>query len=342
MRARRIGYIALLLFGLFVGVVAVAAPAEEPVRIVDARFEPQSVLLGDHFDLVVEVEASQAYGVAFPAITPEFADGNIELLEERGVDTVGVSDGRYHLRKSYRLISFTPAHYQIDSLGVLFTDGVRVDTLIAPSALDLEVQMMPVDTAQKTIYDMKQPLDAPLVVEEFGGYVALAVLALSVLASLVWLVVSRPRAERAKVELPKEPAHVVAIRALEVLSTQKLWQNGRVKEYWSRLTEIFRTYLAGRYGVGALEMTTEEIVAAMGELELPERQGSELKSLLVESDLVKFAKHTPTAESNEAAYYTIYYFVEESKEVAEEIVAPEVQEPESVTINQTEEEPKDE
>ena len=30
------------------------ASAEEPVRVVDARFEPDSVLLGDHFNLVMD------------------------------------------------------------------------------------------------------------------------------------------------------------------------------------------------------------------------------------------------------------------------------------------------
>lgn len=329
-------YITTLLWALLAG--AVVASAEEPVRVVDARFEPDSVLLGDHFNLVMDLEVEGGRLVAFPTITPEFAEGRIELLEERRVDTLNVSEGRYRLRKSYRMISFEPAQYRIDSVGVLVSDGRVVDTLYAPEALELEVAMIPVDTAQKTIYDIKQPLPMPVTaaeVVEIAGY-SFAVLAVVVaLVALVIYLVRRSRKEevaRRKIE----PAHVVAIRSLEALANQKLWQNGRVKEYYSRLTEIFRTYLAGRFGVGALEMTTEEIVAAMKSLTLTPKQMADLVALLTESDLVKFAKFIPEAESNEAAYYTIYYFVEESKEVAEEVVSPEEQEIEVVTPKEEE------
>ena len=128
----------------------------------------------------------------------------------------------------------------------------------------------------------------------------------------------------------KEPAHIVAIRELEKLSNQKLWQNGKVKEYYSRLTEILREYLDGRYGVGAMEMTSDEIVAAMKAAEVEPKYITKLGELLSESDLVKFAKYIPSEECHEESYNTVYYFVEESKEVAEEIVAPEAQNLEEV------------
>jgi hypothetical protein len=318
-------------------VVALCGVAGEPVKIKDARFEPGSVLIGDHFDLVIEVECEEGSGVGFPAIGPEFAEGRIELLEDGRVDTLS-SEGCYLLRKNYRMTSFEPASYRLDSLAVLAASAEGIDTLYAPRALELEVQIMPVDTAQKSIYDLKQPMKAPLMVEEFSGWVVMIVFVSAVLAALIYVIARsvRRRGGAVEEELPKRPPHIVAIGALEELHNQKLWQNGRVKEYYSRLTEIFRTYLAGRFGVGALEMTTEEIVAAMKSLTLTPKQMADLVALLTESDLVKFAKFIPEAESNEAAYYTIYYFVEESKEVAEEVVSPEEQEIEVVTPKEEE------
>ncbi|MBO7300542.1 MAG: hypothetical protein J6U53_03940, partial [Tidjanibacter sp.] len=216
-----------------------------------------------------------------------------------------------------------------------------LDTLYAPTALVLEVQDIPVDTTQKTIYDIKQPLPMPLKVEEFAGYVGVGLLIASLVAGIVLLVIRalRKRGIMESVK-PKEPAHIVAIRSLETLSNQKLWQNGRIKEYYSRLTEILREYLEGRFGVMAMEMTTEEIVVAMKGVAITKKQMTSLSDLLTESDLVKFAKHTPAVEYHEEAYHTVYYFVEESKEVAEEVVNPEEQELVSVTI--AEEEKSDE
>lgn len=310
--------------------------AGEPVRIESARFVPDSVLIGDHFDLVMEVVSREGYAVGFPSIA-NAGEGKIELLEEGGVDTLSVAGGDYRLRKRWRMTSFEPAKYSIDSLGVLYTDGRTVDTLYAPNALELTVQMMPVDTAQKTIYDIKQPLKMPVLfgeVVETGGRVLGVLIALAAVVVAVVFVVRKLRRKGAEAEKPKEPAHIVAIRELESLHNQKLWQNGKVKEYYSRLTEILREYLDGRYGVGAMEMTTDEIVVAMKGLSLTKKQSSLLGELLAESDLVKFAKYIPAEEYHEEAYNTVYYFVEESKEVAEEVVSPEAQNLEGVVAQE--------
>lgn len=344
-------YRAIAALWMVVGVAGVAL-SQEPVRVVGAGFEPEEVLIGDHFHLNIDVEAEDGCEVAFPTITEEFAEGRIELLEDIATDTVSHKNGVWALRKSYRLTSFEPAEYHLDSLGVLYTSGVRIDTAFVGSALRLKVDIMPVDTAQKTIYDIRQPMDAPLVVEEFSGYMGMAVLVLAVLASVVYLVVTRTRKAKGSIAeeaLPKEAPHIVAIRNLEMLSHQKMWQNGRYKAYWSRLTDILREYLDGRYGVGAMEMTSDEIVDHLKRLELSPKQVNELKSLLAESNLVKFAKHTPDAESNEEAYYKIYYFVEATKEQPVEGATPPQEAPEVVVIGhiaesnaQTEEEKSNE
>ena len=309
-------------------------------RVVDARFVPDSVLIGDHFDLIVEVDVEEGSRVAFPTIGADFAEGRIELLKDGKLDTLAVKNGRYHLRKSYRLTSFEPAEYHFDSLAMLCGSLRGLDTLIAPNELVLEVAMMPVDTAQKTIYDIKQPLPMPVKVAEFAGYAGLGLVIAAIIAGVALLIVralrKKDNPDGAK---PKEPAHIVAIRSLEALANQKLWQNGKIKEYYSRLTEILREYLEGRFGVSAMEMTSDEIAAAMKSLSLTKKQLTALGELLMESDLVKFAKHTPAAEYHEEAYTAVYYFVEESKEVAETVVNPDEQELVTVTVD---EERKDE
>ena len=79
------------------------------------------------------------------------------------------------------------------------------------------------------------------------------------------------------------------------------------------LTDILRTYLAARWEVGAMEMTSDEIVAAMREVELPEKARRDLGAVLRDADLAKFAKAMPDAEQNESDYLKCYYFVEETK-----------------------------
>lgn len=109
-----------------------------------------------------------------------------------------------------------------------------------------------------------------------------------------------------------------------------MWQNNKHKAYYSGLTDILRRYLAGRYGIGALEMTSDEIIDAVRPLDLPRKSAMELTALLREADLVKFAKATPEAARNEEAYQWAYYFVEETKPVEEQPSA-EAEEPLDLT-----------
>ena len=122
---------------------------------------------------------------------------------------------------------------------------------------------------------------------------------------------------------PPLPPHEAALAALEKLRAQRLWQEGKHKLYYSALTDILRTYIAGRYGVSAMEMTSDEILAAvrvLSEEELPKKAAMDLTAILRDADLVKFAKAEPDAEQNEQNYLRAYYFVEETKP-AEEVPA---------------------
>ena len=128
----------------------------------------------------------------------------------------------------------------------------------------------------------------------------------------------KPRRESVVKPQPKLPPHVVAIKALEELGHRKLWQNGKHKLYYSSLTEILRVYIDGRWDIGALEMTTDEIISALRDVELPHQSRSALIAILRSADMVKFAKATPDAEENEQSFIDAYYFVENTKIVAQE------------------------
>ena len=124
----------------------------------------------------------------------------------------------------------------------------------------------------------------------------------------------------------------MAIEALERLRDEKLWQNNKHKLYYSGLSDILRTYLAGRFEVGAMEMTTDEIAYALRDVEIEQKPKMDLLSVLRDADLVKFAKALPEAEDNELAYNKAYFFVEETKPVehiAEEEDAPTTNEKEA-------------
>ena len=307
--------------------IAFVAAAQSDTPTVRARIEPDSLFIGDQFDFVIEVEKDLVQTTLFPEFTPA-KEGLIELVEVMPIDTLERDGRRLKIAQRYRLAAFQEGLINMGKPGVLYADKNIVDTLYATDSLVLKVGTFQIDSTSQSIYDLKPQLTLKFKLAEIRGYIAWGLL-IALLVALAIYGLHRYLEARGRhlkdlfKPAPPEPPHVVAIKALEALHHQKLWQNNKHKLYYSTLTDILRTYIAGRWEVGAMEMTSDEIITAMRNEELPEKARMDLTSVLMDADLVKFAKFTPEAEQNESDYTKVYYFVEETKPVE---VNPEAEE----------------
>ena len=261
------------------------------------------------------------------------ASAQTPTVEARIVpDSIGIGDTftlEIDVERDQVQVTEFPLYENDDKLEVV--QSLPVDTLYTSDSLRLDVGTFQIDTAKQTIYDLKPQRTLPLRAEEITGYLFGGLFLLLNLAALLFALryhLSKRGKHLSDLFKPAPPAppHV----ALEGLHNQKLWQNNKHKAYYSGLTDILRRYLAGRYGIGALEMTSDEIIDAVRPLDLPRKSAMELTALLREADLVKFAKATPEAARNEEAYQWAYYFVEETKPVEEQPSA-EAEEPLDLT-----------
>lgn len=326
----RVKHILTVLFAT----VSYIAVAQSVTPTVKAYIEPDSILIGDRFTLTIDVEKDQVQSLFFPAFSMERAGtaedgmpqfGVLECLEDHPVDTLEQKGRRLLLRKRYTLTAFDEGVYNLGRPSVLYADKNIVDTLYGvKDSLHVVVNTFKIDSTAM-LRDIKPVKTLPFKFGEISGYLTILLAILAILALAVYLL-ARYLAKRGKkiTDLfkpePPLPPHIIAITALENLQNQKLWQNNRHKEYYSALSEIVRTYIDGRFGIGAMEMSTDEIVEAIKEIDLPQKSAMDLVSVLRDADLVKFAKALFEASENESAYSKIYYFVEETKpvEVTEE------------------------
>ncbi len=316
----------LFVIATFVGAVFGAGSLRaQDTPVVTAYVEPDSILIGDRFDYVIDVEKDLVQVVDFPVFEPR--EGEIELVESFPVDTLQRDGRKLRLRKRYRLAAFGEGKYNLGVARVLYADKNILDTLSSRDSLYLEVATFQIDSTSQSIYDLKPQKTLPFQLREIKDYITWGLLILLLLAAGVYAL-HRWLAKRGKgfgdlfKPAPPLPPHVAAIQALETLHNQKLWQNNRHKQYYSGLTDILRTYIAARWGIGAMEMTSDEIIEAMRGEELPDKARMDLTSILRDGDLVKFAKAMPDGEQNESDYLKAYYFVEETK-IVEETAQPE-------------------
>ena len=93
---------------------------------------------------------------------------------------------------------------------------------------------------------------------------------------------------------------------------KRLWQSGEVKEHYTLLTGILREYLERRYGVNALEQTTDEILQQLSYLQLSDDLITDTEQLLSVADLIKFAKADPGVDIHAATIERVRRFVRET------------------------------
>ena len=108
------------------------------------------------------------------------------------------------------------------------------------------------------------------------------------------------------------PADEVALEKLDEIKAQKIWKDGKVKEYQTELTDVVREYIGRRFDVQSTEKTSDETLRAMKPLIEKDLYGK-LSKMLQLADLVKFAKWHTTPDENENALITAYDFVKRPK-----------------------------
>lgn len=310
-----------LLFGTGRG--AAQQPAGQRPPEVHTRFSADTVLIGDQFFLELDIDKDVAQEIRLPQFEDRKFVPQIEMLGIDRVDTLSREGRRIRLRVVYRLTGFDAGSYRVDGFPVVWSaspgdasDG-KGDTILAPERLGIEVRTFDIDTATYQLSDIKRPIHTPLVFAEIRELVYWGAAVAVLLAGVIYLLVRYfGRKKRRTGAKRSVPPHVAAIRALEKLHSKKLWQNGKHKEYYSQLADIVRIYIQGRYGIGAMEMTSDQLLEAMRDSN-DEQLRTKLRELFALADLVKFAKMAPTPEDNEQAYFDAYFYIEETKEIPE-------------------------
>jgi hypothetical protein len=160
------------------------------------------------------------------------------------------------------------------------------------------------------MHPLKGQARYPLTVKEVLPWVALGVLVI-LLGYLLYRYIRYRRENRDFFGKPivQDPPHIVALRELDKIRGEKLWQNGKEKLYYTGITDTLRGYIEARYGVGAMEMTSSEIMESLKGKDIEERRYSELDGLFRTADLVKFAKYVPQVDENEEAIPVAVRFV---------------------------------
>jgi hypothetical protein len=94
---------------------------------------------------------------------------------------------------------------------------------------------------------------------------------------------------------------------------QQLAENGRFKTHYSLITDALRAYVAQTRGIAATDRTTAELKTELKQSTLTTEQAQQFVEMLQASDLVKFARVTPTIADAHALINEARQFIEATK-----------------------------
>ena len=308
---RRILYFILILF------VLPTLHAQE----VKVTTSTKNIKIGEQIEYKISVQAPVDAAVVFPEGQ---TFGALEMVKTNPTDTLKEA-GKFRLEKAYYLTQFDEGKYTIPQQKIQISHkDFYTDSLL------VEVHNVAVDTLKQPLYDAKPIAEVTSPSSSHLWLWIVGIVALLLTAAALYFFVFRKKKLSAEEERKKLPPFERAIQDLKDLQNSKYLIESQHKAYYTRLTDIVKEYLEDEVHILAKESTTDELLAKIndlqqtGKLHLSAETISNLKRVLQNADLVKFAKSKPSDNNAEYDRETIENVVIKTQE-AIPVIQPEDQ-----------------
>jgi hypothetical protein len=290
-------------------------------------------LIGDYIHYRIDVNYDKSIKLIPPVVEDSLKDVDLIKIDN---PVYTENNGSKSATFEFVLSKYDSADVIIPPIDIYYRAGrdtlsqAGIDTTdatlkyVQTNPVQFSVRLVKVDL-QKGIKDVKPPQKIPL---------DWKVIILWILIILIILGVSYylyRRYKRKKSNQPvirreiKLPPHVIALNSLNTLNEKKLWQNGKIKEYHSEITEIIRKYFSERFDLHALELTTSETMELLRTTKDTEVIRDITEGFLNNADMVKFAKFSPLGSVNEEMMKQAVEIVEKTIPKPEPEKKPEVE-----------------
>ena len=294
-----------------------------------ATIQPSEILIGEQALINLQVIAPKDMEILFPIYQDSIVAG-LEVLSMGNPDTTIVDNVRT-INVKYLVTSFDSTLYYIPSMPI--SDGV--DTIYsnsfglkvtAPELKDSTVAYLErmkagetdsIDFNELQLNDIKSIQKAPFSWKDFLSllWIPLIILILlAIIGAIIYLIIKKNKKGYFFTPPPLLAPHVRAMKSLDKIKKEKIWQQERYKEFYTQLTDVLRRYINERYGINSLEMTSGEILSIIRTKAEEDSVYNNLKQVLSVADLVKFAKYKPFIDENDLSLMNSYFFVNQTKE----------------------------
>lgn len=304
----KIKYVYAVVLMFFLGTSALQAQVT-----VDAKLDSAAIFIGQRIGLTLEVSADAQKNIELPEwdSLQQIVPG-VEFVNAGKADTSFLdNDKRIVLSRRYYFTSFDSALYLLPEMQVNVDGKLYTSKKMALKVLTLDIDTIHADS----IYGIKAELAPPFDWAEWRLVIVGILIALLFVAMLVYVCYrlkhNKPILHRIR-RKKHVPPHAAAMKKIELIKDEKIWQSEDSKEYYTMLTDTLRQYIKERYGFNALEMTSFEIIHKLQEVN-DETAIAELRELFQTADLVKFAKYSTLINENDRNLVSAIEYINQTK-----------------------------
>ncbi len=299
----------IILFLLFLQ-MGVLSYAQE----IGMSLDTNSITIGEVIELDLSFKGLSDQEILWPVFTDTLTK-DIEILKSHKPDTL-IDDGAFELKQKLLISVYDSGYFVLNPIkvGYKYAMDSAYNFLETDPAL-IEVLAVAVDTSM-AIRDIKKPMEAPLTFEEVLPNVFIGI-SIVLFVLLVYFLVKTFYKKKAKPQEEEEIVEIIpdewALEELAKVRHAKLWQNDRIKEYYTSISDITREYIELKFKVAALENTSDEIISDLVERKVNAEVLNKLEQAFSLCDLVKFAKAKPMPLEHEMCMEHFVDFIHETK-----------------------------
>ncbi|OHB55644.1 MAG: hypothetical protein A2Y12_15010 [Planctomycetes bacterium GWF2_42_9] len=320
-------YILVFLLGclLFSGCQDKNNPAQQDVQysitksfnngplLVNLKISSKHIKLSDLLDMEIQTQINADYIVDLPKIKDDLKDFAIHTQREIG-KKLGANNSvitTYY----YKLEPIQTGKCQIPQLQFPFRKASEEPNtakwdVLRTEAVDINVTTQSPIDANTSMADIEDVVD----VKTNHLLAVVITFAAVILCAVGYIIYKMKTKKQEQIQKVYRPAHEIAFEMLRKLAGEKLVEQGRIKEYYEKLSSCLRKYIEDRFTLRAPEQTTEEFLDEIKKSNVLEpRYKQELKNFLEHCDLVKFAKYQPTNEQINQSLTMAQQFVDNTK-----------------------------
>ncbi|MEQ8222188.1 MAG: BatD family protein [Candidatus Eremiobacterota bacterium] len=262
---------------------------------ITVKVDRPEITAGDVIEYALTVKSDKNIKPAFPEKGLNVAP--FELLDYSKSESE--EEGKIIRNYVYKISIYETGDFELSPVVFKYIINGKEESKSTEKAIKIKVKsVLPADA--NDIKPIKAPQEFKTPVPYRFIYMVLLIILLVILVSVISYFLYKkyfPKKVHKEEAIPLLPPEEEAHKSIDELVKLNLLQEGKIKDFYITLSDIVRRYLERRFTIMTFEKTTDEIIYQMRQKDIT--CVNNLKTLLYDFDLVKFAKLIPSnAECN--------------------------------------------